>query len=112
LQFCAVYSIVVFFCCFLFLSGKNSVPASSLSLCELLLRVDSMVISGLLSKGEAFELRNKLLESKFAIHDAFEDIYHKADTELLSELRTISEKSTKYVRKQYYCKFVKFCHLL
>ncbi|KAJ3691462.1 hypothetical protein LUZ61_020626 [Rhynchospora tenuis] len=77
------------------LEGRNSAPAPSLSLCELLLRIDSMVISGLLSKGEASELRKKFMESTVAIHDALGDIHHKADTQLLSELHKISEKITK-----------------
>lgn len=82
------------------MSGKNSVPASSLSLCELLLRIDSMVISGLLSKGEASELRNKLMENKVSIHNAISDIHQKTDMQLLSELGTISEKITRYIKKK------------
>ncbi|KAJ4776332.1 Glycogen synthase [Rhynchospora pubera] len=77
------------------LQGRNSAGAPSLSLCELLLRIDSMVISGLLSKGDASELRKKFMESKVAIHDALGDIHHKTDGQLLSELHKISEKITK-----------------
>lgn len=100
-QICVVYAIVVLFHYNLFIPGKNSVLASSLSLSELLLRIDSMVLSGLLSKGEASELRKKWMESKVTIHDALGDIHHKTDEQLLSDLRTISEKITRCVHNQY-----------
>ncbi|XP_068657695.1 uncharacterized protein [Aristolochia californica] len=60
---------------------------------ELLLRIDSMVLLDLIRIEEASDLRRFILDSKVSILDAFSDIQHKKDTDLLIELRQFSERS-------------------
>ncbi|XP_058080191.1 probable starch synthase 4, chloroplastic/amyloplastic isoform X2 [Magnolia sinica] len=61
--------------------------------CELLLRMDSMVLSGLIGTEEASDLRRMVMENKVSLGDAFCNIQQKGDTELLTELRHFSDKS-------------------
>eukprot|EP00268_Persea_americana_P010070 TRINITY_DN1404_c1_g1_i1.p1 TRINITY_DN1404_c1_g1~~TRINITY_DN1404_c1_g1_i1.p1 ORF type:complete len:694 (-),score=123.12 TRINITY_DN1404_c1_g1_i1:359-2440(-) len=61
--------------------------------CELLLRIDSMVISGLIGTQEASDLRRMVVNDKVGIIDVFLNIEGKRDTELLSQLRQFSDKS-------------------
>lgn len=68
-----------------------------LSLCwELLLRIDSMVLSGMISAGEASDFRRLVMDHKVIVADAFNEILQKKDAELLSELLHFSDRSKKY----------------
>ncbi|PAN08830.1 hypothetical protein PAHAL_1G439200 [Panicum hallii] len=60
--------------------------------CELLLRIDTMVISGMINMQEASDLREKVVNNRSIIESTFSDINHKANTELLSELRLFLHK--------------------
>ncbi|CAN4083099.1 unnamed protein product [Withania somnifera] len=62
---------------------------------ELLLRIDSMVITSLIGSKEASELRRLVMDSKVSIADYFSETMHKQDTELLAELRHFSGNSRK-----------------
>ncbi|KAJ8567394.1 hypothetical protein K7X08_019602 [Anisodus acutangulus] len=62
---------------------------------ELLLRIDSMVLTSLIGSKEASEFRRLVMDSKVSIADNFSEIMHKKDTELLIELRHFSGKSRK-----------------
>ncbi|TVT99958.1 hypothetical protein EJB05_54647, partial [Eragrostis curvula] len=66
--------------------------AQSSSFCELLLRIDTMVISGLITTTEASYIRKKVVDNQLTIRRAFSDIHLKPDTELLSELRLFMRK--------------------
>ncbi|CAD6249043.1 unnamed protein product [Miscanthus lutarioriparius] len=66
--------------------------AQSSSFSELLLRIDTMVISGMISMAEASDLREKVVTNRSIIQSAFSDIHHKPNTELLSELRLFLHK--------------------
>uniref|UniRef100_A0A0A9FU77 starch synthase n=1 Tax=Arundo donax TaxID=35708 RepID=A0A0A9FU77_ARUDO len=68
--------------------------AQSSSFCELLLQIDTMVISGMISTGEASDLRKKVVDNRNIIQSVFSDIQHKPNTELLSELRLFLHKPT------------------
>ncbi|XP_031483084.1 uncharacterized protein LOC116252737 isoform X2 [Nymphaea colorata] len=61
----------------------------SLLLGELMLRIDSMVLSGIMDLGEASELRKFIIENKMVVTDAFYNIRSKNDHELLSNLRDV-----------------------
>ncbi|KAI8534655.1 hypothetical protein RHMOL_Rhmol10G0106900 [Rhododendron molle] len=71
--------------------GKDRVFIKS----DLLLRIDSMVLTGMISTGEAAGLRMMILDSKVSVADDFSDIHHKNDAELLAELRHFSDKCKK-----------------
>ncbi|XP_020113451.1 probable starch synthase 4, chloroplastic/amyloplastic isoform X4 [Ananas comosus] len=75
-------------------TGAQTEPVASSSFADLLLRIDSMVISGMIGSGEASSLRKKVMDSRSQINDAFCEIRHKTDMELLSELRLFTEKMT------------------
>ncbi|THG12129.1 hypothetical protein TEA_013895 [Camellia sinensis var. sinensis] len=62
---------------------------------ELLLRLDSMVLTGMIGTGEASDLRKMIMDSKVTVADNFSDILHKRDAELLAELCQFSDKSKK-----------------
>uniref|UniRef100_A0A0E0K6L1 starch synthase n=1 Tax=Oryza punctata TaxID=4537 RepID=A0A0E0K6L1_ORYPU len=66
--------------------------AESSRFCELLLRIDTMTISGMVGMIEASDLRKKVIDNRYMIHSVFSDIHHKQDTELLSELRSFLHK--------------------
>ncbi|RCV19835.1 hypothetical protein SETIT_4G007700v2 [Setaria italica] len=59
----------------------------SSTFCELLLRIDTMVVSGMISMHEASDLREKVVNNRSIIQSTFSEIHHKANTELLSKLR-------------------------
>ncbi|RZB93008.1 putative starch synthase 4, chloroplastic/amyloplastic [Glycine soja] len=64
----------------------------NLSTCsELLLRIDTMVLSSMISAGEASELRSLVMNYKVSPPDVFNIISHKKDPELLGELRRFSD---------------------
>jgi len=81
---------------FHFLTGALSgVPVEAIKssrFCELLLRIDTMVISGMINMQEASDLREKVVNNRSIIGSNFSDIYHKSNTELLSELRLFLRK--------------------
>ncbi|XP_044470745.1 probable starch synthase 4, chloroplastic/amyloplastic isoform X2 [Mangifera indica] len=62
---------------------------------ELLLRIDSMVLTGLINTGEASDLRNLVLDSKVSVADVFSNVLQKSDAELLAEFRYLSVESKK-----------------
>ncbi|XP_050205429.1 probable starch synthase 4, chloroplastic/amyloplastic [Mercurialis annua] len=63
--------------------------------CELLLRIDSMVLMGMITASEASNLRNAVMDYKFSVADLLFDNEQKSDTELLAELRQFSHGSKK-----------------
>jgi len=85
---------------FHFLTGALSgVPVEAIKssrFCELLLRIDTMVISGMINMQEASDLREKVVNNRNIIQSTFSDIHHKANTELLSELRLFLRKPIEY----------------
>ncbi|CAN6274034.1 unnamed protein product [Urochloa humidicola] len=64
----------------------------SSTFCELLLRIDTMVISGMISMQEASDLREKVVNNRSVIQSTFSEIRHKENTEVLSELRLFLRK--------------------
>ncbi|XP_010254668.1 PREDICTED: probable starch synthase 4, chloroplastic/amyloplastic isoform X2 [Nelumbo nucifera] len=60
---------------------------------ELLLRIDSLVLTGMISKGEASNFRRLVTENKVGLLDAFSEIWQKRDSELLEELHLFSDES-------------------
>lgn len=73
-------------------------PSGPGTLWELFLRIDTMVLSGMINSEEATHLRKVIVNSQISIHDAFHEIQHKKDIELLSELHHFSEKITRYIK--------------
>ncbi|KAL6911320.1 hypothetical protein ACP4OV_000125 [Aristida adscensionis] len=67
--------------------GVSVEAAQSSSVCELLLRIDTMVIAGRITTAEASELRKKTIDNRSIIETAFSDIHHKSNDELLLELQ-------------------------
>lgn len=66
------------------------------SICwDLLLRIDSMVLTGIISSEEASKMRRLVTSHKVSLADAFTDILQKKDAELLAELRQFSYRSNK-----------------
>ncbi|XP_030974392.1 glycogen synthase isoform X4 [Quercus lobata] len=75
---------------------QAGVGKDKLSLCwELLLRIDSMVLSGMISAGEASDFRRLIMDHKVIVADAFNEILQKKDAELLAELLQFSDRSKK-----------------
>ena len=75
---------------------QAGVGKDKLSLCwELLLRIDSMVLSSMISAGEASDFRRLVMDHKVIVADAFNDILQKKDAELLAELLHFSDRSKK-----------------
>ncbi|OMO56382.1 hypothetical protein CCACVL1_26604 [Corchorus capsularis] len=75
---------------------KENRRADNLALCwEMLLRIDSMVLGGMISTGEASDLRKMIMDSKVSVADVLSDMLQKKDSELLAELRQFSEGSKK-----------------
>ncbi|XP_026665524.2 probable starch synthase 4, chloroplastic/amyloplastic isoform X3 [Phoenix dactylifera] len=73
--------------------GTVTKPMLLSSFSELLLRIDSMVLLGMIGTSEASDIRKKVMDRKDNIPDVFHDIQQKTDMELLSELRQFSEKT-------------------
>ncbi|XWS41702.1 hypothetical protein CRYUN_Cryun17cG0105400 [Craigia yunnanensis] len=68
----------------------------NLALCwELLLRIDSIVLGGIISNSEASDLRRMVMDSKVSVADLVLDMLQKKDAELLADLRHFSEGSKK-----------------
>lgn len=62
---------------------------------ELLLRIDSMVLTGLIDSAEASGMRKAVVGNKFSVALVFFDIRQKTDAELLAQLRHFSDGSRK-----------------
>ncbi|XP_073283342.1 probable starch synthase 4, chloroplastic/amyloplastic isoform X3 [Primulina huaijiensis] len=60
---------------------------------ELLLRIDSLVLTGMIGSKEALDLRRLVMYSRGSLVDDLYDILSMTDTELLAELRHFSQKS-------------------
>ncbi|XP_047159652.1 probable starch synthase 4, chloroplastic/amyloplastic isoform X2 [Vigna umbellata] len=67
-------------------AGKDNQSTCS----ELLLRIDAMVLSSMISPGEASELRSLVINHKVSLADVFNIISRKKDPELLGQLRHFS----------------------
>ncbi|XP_008440482.1 probable starch synthase 4, chloroplastic/amyloplastic isoform X5 [Cucumis melo] len=66
------------------------------SICwQLLLRIDSMVLTGMINSEEVSKMRRLVMDHKVSIVDAFTDILQKKDAEVLAELRQFSYRSKK-----------------
>ncbi|KAK7252473.1 hypothetical protein RIF29_36435 [Crotalaria pallida] len=78
------------------LEAEKQANADKLSICsELLLRIDSMVLSSMISPVEASELRRLVINHKVSVADVFDVISDKRDSELLRELRHFSNERKK-----------------
>lgn len=62
---------------------------------ELLLRIDSMVLTGIIGGREASHFRKLLMDSRGGVADDFYDTIYKKDAELLAKLRHFSVKGKK-----------------
>ncbi|KAH9712528.1 glyco-transf 5 domain-containing protein [Citrus sinensis] len=62
---------------------------------ELLLRIDSMVLTGMINSGEASNLRKLVFDYKVSVADLFADILPEGDADLLAELRRFGSGSKK-----------------
>lgn len=61
---------------------------------ELLLRIDALVLNGVIGSTEASDLRRLVIDSRVGLADDIHDIILKNDAEFLAELRCFS-KTTK-----------------
>nr|ACD13787.1 starch synthase V precursor [Lotus japonicus] len=78
------------------LEVEKQADADKLSICsELLLRIDSMVLSSLISPGEASKLRSSVASRRVSVANFFNAISQKSDSQLLGELRHFSDQSKK-----------------
>ncbi|KAK8716567.1 hypothetical protein V6N13_043873 [Hibiscus sabdariffa] len=76
---------------------KKYTKKDNLPLCwELILRIDSMVLGGLVSTEEASNLRRMVIDSKVSVADVFSGSLQQGDAELLAELRHFSGGSKRY----------------
>ncbi|KAL8044692.1 hypothetical protein ABFS82_08G063100 [Erythranthe guttata] len=62
---------------------------------ELLLRIDSLVLNGVIGSTEASDLRRLVMDSRDSSTDDLNDLIYKSDAEFLAELRQFSNKSKK-----------------
>lgn len=60
---------------------------------ELLLRIDAMVLTGMVAAGEATDLRRMVMDHKVSLAEVFNGTLEKTDAELLAELRHFSARS-------------------
>ncbi|XP_006649149.1 probable starch synthase 4, chloroplastic/amyloplastic [Oryza brachyantha] len=74
------------------MKGISTETAESSIFCELLLRIDTMAVSGMVGMAEASDLRKKVFDNRYMISSIFCDTHHMQDTELLSELRLFLRK--------------------
>ncbi|XP_019056272.1 PREDICTED: probable starch synthase 4, chloroplastic/amyloplastic isoform X3 [Tarenaya hassleriana] len=73
--------------------NQNVIGKDKLSLLwELLLRIDSMVLNGLLNTEEASSMRTLVREHRLGISEVSPDILQKGDSEILAELRLFSDR--------------------
>ncbi|XP_048426539.1 probable starch synthase 4, chloroplastic/amyloplastic isoform X2 [Pyrus x bretschneideri] len=66
-------------------------PQDRVSCWELLFRIDSMVLNGMVTTVEASDLRRLVMDNKFSLPEVFNDTLQKGDTEILAELRHFSK---------------------
>ncbi|XP_024027043.1 probable starch synthase 4, chloroplastic/amyloplastic [Morus notabilis] len=67
-----------------------------LSLCwELLLRIDSMALTGVITTREASDLRRLIMDHRVSVDEVFIDTEQKNDVEFLAELQHFSDRSKK-----------------
>lgn len=59
---------------------------------ELLLRIDSMVLAGMIDTLEASGLRKLIIDAKGSLVDDFSEIVHQGDAELLTGFRSFSDR--------------------
>ncbi|XP_062005462.1 probable starch synthase 4, chloroplastic/amyloplastic isoform X2 [Rosa rugosa] len=72
-------------------------PQDRLSSCwEVLLRIDSMVLSRMIAAGEASDLRRLVMDHKMSLAEVFDGTLQKTDAELLAELRHFFARSRRY----------------
>lgn len=62
---------------------------------ELLLRIDSMVLTGIIGGREASDFRKLIMDSRGGVTDDLYDTIYKKDAELLAKLRHFSVKGKK-----------------
>ena len=62
---------------------------------EMLLRIDSMVLTGMISTDEASDLRRLIMDHKESIVDVLTDTLQKKDVEFLAALRHFSDRRKK-----------------
>ncbi|XP_048500591.1 probable starch synthase 4, chloroplastic/amyloplastic isoform X4 [Beta vulgaris subsp. vulgaris] len=76
-------------------AGKHEYTGGDKSsiLWEVLLRIDSMVLTGLIDGGDASDLRRLVMDSKVSFPDDVVPLLQKRDAELLAELRRLSRQS-------------------
>lgn len=60
---------------------------------ELLLRIDSMVLTEILDTREASGFRSLVIDTTLNVADYFSDIMSKSDAEILAQLRHFSNKT-------------------
>ncbi|KAK6923211.1 Starch synthase, catalytic domain [Dillenia turbinata] len=72
-------------------AGKDNLSI----LWELLLRLDAMVLTGMIGNKEASDFRRMIMDSNISRADVFSQILQKRDDELLTELRSFSGKNKK-----------------
>ncbi|XP_024180515.1 probable starch synthase 4, chloroplastic/amyloplastic isoform X2 [Rosa chinensis] len=69
-------------------------PQDRLSSCwEVLLRIDSMVLTRMIAAGEASDLRRLVTDHKMSLAEVFDGTLQKTDAELLAELRHFFARS-------------------
>ncbi|KAI4328086.1 hypothetical protein L6164_020473 [Bauhinia variegata] len=75
---------------------KAAAGKDNLSICwELLLRIDSMVLTSMINPGEGSELRSLVMNHKVSVADVFTDIRQRRDSDLLGELHHFSDSIKK-----------------
>ncbi|KAK3155535.1 hypothetical protein QOZ80_2BG0204450 [Eleusine coracana subsp. coracana] len=74
------------------MQGVLSEAAQSSSFSELLLWIDTMVISGMISMTEASDMRKKVVDNRDIVQRSYYNIHLKSNSELLSELRLFMRK--------------------
>ncbi|XP_062100998.1 probable starch synthase 4, chloroplastic/amyloplastic [Humulus lupulus] len=78
------------------LESQSVVAKDKLSFCwEMLLRIDSMVLTGMISTDEASDLRRLIMDHKESIVDVLTDTLQKKDVEFLAALRHFSDRRKK-----------------
>ncbi|KAF4349892.1 hypothetical protein F8388_005123 [Cannabis sativa] len=78
------------------LERQSGAVKDKLSYCwEMLLRIDSMVLTGMISTDEASDLRRLIMDHKESIDDLLVDTLQKKDVEFLAALRHFSDRRKK-----------------
>lgn len=77
-------------------SGPVAVSDKASIWSGLLLRIDSLVLTSMITTEEASNLRELIINNKVIVADSFSDIQQKGDAELLGEIRHFAVKSKQY----------------